>query len=47
MLLIKVGGGEKINLEGIAADLAEIDSPFVVVLGANALRDQVAKQLSY
>ena len=45
MYIIKVGGGEKINLEGIAADLAEIERPFVVVLGANAMRDQIAQQL--
>ena len=45
MYIIKVGGGAKINLEGIAADLAEIEDPFIVVLGANALRDQIAQQL--
>ena len=45
MYIIKVGGGAKINLEGIVADLAKIETPYVVVLGANALRDQVARQL--
>ena len=45
MYIIKVGGGAKINLEGIAADLAKIEGPFIVVLGANALRDQIALQL--
>ena len=45
MYIIKVGGGAKINLEGIAADLAKIEGPFMVVLGANALRDQIALQL--
>ena len=45
MYIIKVGGGENINLEGIVADLAEIKGSFIVVLGANALRDEVAQQL--
>ena len=45
MLLIKIGGGESINLEGIAADLAEVDGPFVIVHGANALRDELARRL--
>ncbi|HCY14087.1 MAG TPA: acetylglutamate kinase [Gammaproteobacteria bacterium] len=45
MLIIKAGGGADINLEGIAADLAGLTEPFVVVLGANALRDRVAGQL--
>ncbi len=45
MLLIKIGGGEAINLEGIAADLAETDPPFVIVHGANALRDALGRRL--
>ncbi len=47
MLIIKVGGGSAINLCGIAKDLAQLDTLFVVVLGANALRDQIAKQLGW
>lgn len=45
MLLVKIGGGETINLEGIAADLAETDRPFVIVHGANALRDAIGRRL--
>ena len=45
MLLIKIGGGEAINLEGIAADLAGTDPPFVIVHGANALRDALGRRL--
>ena len=45
MLLIKIGGGASINLEGIASDLAEIQSPFVIVHGANALRDELGRRL--
>ena len=45
MLLVKIGGGAAINLEGIAADLAETSEPFVVVHGANALRDDLGRRL--
>ncbi len=46
MYLIKVGGGAAINLEGIAADLAVLNLPSIVILGANAIRDEVAGKLS-
>ena len=45
MYIIKVGGGEGINLEGVVGDLAALDAPVVVVLGANALRDRLAERL--
>ena len=45
MYIIKVGGGADINLEGIARDLATIDGPALVVLGANAVRDDVLERL--
>lgn len=45
MYIIKIGGGEAINLEGIVADLAVLDHSFLIVHGANALRDQIAEQL--
>ena len=45
MYIIKVGGGNQINLEGVASDLATIEEPFLVVLGANALRDQLGQRL--
>ena len=45
MYIIKVGGGSQINLEGVASDLATIEEPFLVVLGANALRDQLGQSL--
>ncbi len=44
-VIIKIGGGQAINVEGIARDLARIDEPSLVVLGANAARDQLAEQL--
>jgi len=43
--IIKIGGGAGINIEGILADLAQLDQPFIIVHGANALRDEVAVKL--
>jgi len=45
MILVKVGGGASVNLEGVASDLAELDEPAVVVHGANAARDDLAARL--
>ena len=45
MLLIKIGGGASVNLQGITADLGEIGMPFVVIHGANALRDELGERL--
>ena len=45
MIIVKIGGGKEINLEGIIADLAGIDEPYVIVHGANALRDKLAEDL--
>ena len=45
MLLIKIGGGETINLEAVIADLARLDEPFIIVHGANVLRDQLVAKL--
>lgn len=47
VLLVKIGGGADLNLDGIAADLALVPGPVVVVHGANALRDRLATQLGY
>ena len=45
MYIVKIGGGAAINLEGIVRDLSSIDGPAVVVLGANAVRDELAQRL--
>ena len=45
VLLVKIGGGAALNLEGIAVDLAAVPGPVVVVHGANALRDRLAARL--
>jgi len=45
MVIIKIGGGEQINLQGIVSDLATYKGAFIIVHGANHLRDQLALQL--
>ena len=46
MLLIKIGGGKDLNLVGIVKDLASLNEKFIVVHGANALRDELAQKLN-
>jgi len=38
MVIVKIGGGEGINLQGIIEDLAQVREKFIIVHGANALR---------
>ena len=45
MMLIKIGGGESIDLEATIADLATREPPFMIVHGANVLRDRLAARL--
>ena len=45
MHIIKVGGGAGINLNGVVRDLASLDGPVLVVLGANAVRDNIVERL--
>lgn len=45
MIIVKIGGGASINLNGIIADLAELKEPFMIIHGANALRDELAEKL--
>jgi len=47
MTIIKIGGGKDINLEAIIFDLSNLDDDFIIVHGANALRDELAKKLNY
>jgi len=47
MFIVKIGGGESLNLPGIIADLAEIDEAVVIIHGANALRDRIAARMGY
>jgi len=45
MIIVKIGGGAGINLRGIIGDLAELKEKFIIVHGANALRDKLAEDL--
>ena len=45
MLILKIGGGRGINIEGVAQDLATVSEPVIVVHGANAWRDELAAKL--
>jgi acetylglutamate/LysW-gamma-L-alpha-aminoadipate kinase len=47
MLLIKIGGGKDLNLVGIANDLSTLNEKFIIVHGANALRDELVGKLGY
>ncbi len=44
-IIVKIGGGREINTQGIARELATLKQPTLVVLGANAIRDEVARKL--
>ncbi len=45
MIIVKIGGGAGINLTGIVDDLATLKKKFIIVHGANALRDKLAQDL--
>ncbi len=45
LLIIKIGGGSGLNLEGIITDLTELNVPTIIVHGANALRDEMASAM--
>lgn len=45
MIIVKIGGGENINVKGIIADLENINDSFIIVHGANAIRNKLAGDL--
>ncbi len=45
MIIVKIGGGDGINIKGIIADLSALDDRYIIVHGANALRDRLAEDL--
>lgn len=47
MIIVKIGGGKNINIKGIIAGLSELNDQMIIVHGANALRDELAKKLDY
>ena len=46
MIIVKIGGGKDINIPGIITDLASLDDQFIIIHGANALRDELAEKLN-
>jgi [amino group carrier protein]-L-2-aminoadipate 6-kinase len=44
MIVIKIGGGEKINLDTIVSDLKNVKEPFIIVHGANFMMDMLLKK---
>ncbi len=45
MIIIKIGGGNSLNIPGIIADLAELKEQAIIVHGANAIRDKLLADL--
>ncbi|MDP2606041.1 MAG: [LysW]-aminoadipate kinase [Deltaproteobacteria bacterium] len=47
MIIIKIGGGRDVNLKGVVQDLATLTERFIIVHGANAVRDEIAAKMGY
>lgn len=47
MLIVKIGGGKSINIQGIVSDLSTLNEKMILVHGANALRDELALKLGH
>ncbi|MEM7194483.1 MAG: [LysW]-aminoadipate kinase [Pseudomonadota bacterium] len=47
MIIVKIGGGASLNLQGIVSDLALVNEPVILVHGANVLRDEVAGKMGF
>ena len=45
MIIVKIGGGDGLNINGVIADLAGLDDRYIIVHGANALSDKLAQDL--
>ncbi|PIN81007.1 acetylglutamate kinase [Candidatus Woesearchaeota archaeon CG10_big_fil_rev_8_21_14_0_10_30_7] len=46
MIIIKIGGGNGLNIEGAIKDLSELKEPFIILHGANTVRDELAEALN-
>lgn len=46
-IIVKIGGGDSLNLPAIVEDLAGLEERFVIIHGANALRDRIAARMGY
>jgi len=47
MIIVKIGGGKGIHLEGVIRDLTAVKEAFLIVHGANAVRDAIAAKMGY
>jgi acetylglutamate/LysW-gamma-L-alpha-aminoadipate kinase len=47
MMIVKIGGGDSIHIQGIVSDLAELKEKWILVHGANAFRDRLARNLGW
>jgi [amino group carrier protein]-L-2-aminoadipate 6-kinase len=47
MMIVKIGGGKGINVRGIVEDLAQVSDPYLIVHGANTVRDEIAAKMGY
>jgi acetylglutamate/LysW-gamma-L-alpha-aminoadipate kinase len=47
MMIVKIGGGDSIHIQGIIGDLAELKEQLILVHGANAYRDRLARKLGW
>jgi len=47
MYIVKIGGGDDLNLPGIVRGLARVAEPMIVVHGANGERDRLAARLGH
>ena len=47
MIIIKIGGGREMNLPGVVQDLATLSERFIIVHGANAVRDEIAAKMGF
>jgi acetylglutamate/LysW-gamma-L-alpha-aminoadipate kinase len=45
MIIVKIGGGKEVNVEGAIQDLKDIKEDFIIVHGANHIRDKLFKDL--
>lgn len=47
MIIVKIGGGKDNNLKGVVQDLAGLSDKFIIVHGANAVRDEIAAKMGF
>ncbi len=47
MIIVKVGGGREVNLKGVVQDLAGLNEKYIIVHGANAVRDDIATKMGH